>query len=288
MEIDERLVKKGKNEPRDGLMQQGKVHVALAKQFAAELTDGGWSSDDTIALEGYVTSLDSTVAAQAEARLTASAAAETAAGSVDGSKAFLRRLRNALPRALREAKEPGLSMSTFAPGESLKRSTPRLSAYLTRIQPSVAKLDNHLMKAFGGKMASEVLVSIKSELDGADVTHEIAWRSLPKETLLVCETKGRVLEAIEDLNRAAKSAFDKQPETAALFNKDVLDRARRERKGKAKAKAKAEEAAPAEGKSTTTTPAEGKTPAIAPAKGTAVLGGEVKAPEAAPVEVNAG
>ena len=287
MEIDERLAKKGKNEPREGLMLQGKVHVGLAKQFEADLADNGWSTDDTLAFENSVAALDSTVAAQAEARLTASAALETEAGSIDGSKEFIRKLRNALPRALREAKEPGLAMSSFAPGETVGRSPSKVSAYLTRIQPAVAKLDIHLTKAFAGKKASEVLATVKSALDGASVTQEIAWNSLPKETQIVCETKGRVLEGIEDLNRAAKSAFDKQPETAALFNKDVLDRARRERKKKAKTQA--QEAAPAEGKPATVATPEVKGTAVATpeVKGTAVAPGEVKTPVAAPIKEDA-
>jgi hypothetical protein len=277
MKIDERLARKGRNEPRVGLMQEGKVHVGLAKQFAADLADNGWSSDDTLALESHVATLDSTVSAQAEAKLMASAALQAETDSIDGSKAFVRKLRNALPRALREAEEPGLAMSTFAPGGTLKRSAPKLSSYLTRIQPAVAKLDSHLTKAFAGNKASDVLAAMKTALDGASVTQEIAWKTLPKETLLVCETKGRVLEAIEDLNRAAKSAFDKQPETAALFNKDVLDRARRERKKKAKTQA--QEAAPAAGKPATIATTE--------VNATAVPTGEVKTPVAAPIKEDA-
>src|SRR5690349_15291115 len=50
MIVDIRLVAKGRVHPRDGLLQQGRVHIALAKQHATELEDAGWSSADTDAL----------------------------------------------------------------------------------------------------------------------------------------------------------------------------------------------------------------------------------------------
>jgi len=40
---------------------------------------------------------------------------------------------------------------------------------------------------------------------------------------------GKVLEQIEDLNRAGKSAFDGDAATRGKFNKDILLRARKER-----------------------------------------------------------
>ena len=271
LRIDERLAKKGKKEPREGLMQQGIVHLALAKRFPAELAENGWTSDDTVTFEGRVAALGSTVSAQADARLLASAALDTEASSMADAKKFIRKLRNGLPRALREAQEPGLTMAAFAPGETLGYSTPKVSAYLTRILPAVAKLDNYLTKCFGGKKASEVLADRKSALDGAGVTQEIAWKSLPRETLLVCEIKGRVLEGIEDLNRAGKSAFEEQPETVALFSKEVLARARHERKKKPKPNANAPMAATAPASAQEASCAEAKAKAVAPAEARAPM-----------------
>jgi hypothetical protein len=43
------------------------------------------------------------------------------------------------------------------------------------------------------------------------------------------EVKGRVFQQIEDLNRAARSAFYKQLEIGGKFNKDILLRARKTR-----------------------------------------------------------
>ena len=58
---------------------------------------------------------------------------------------------------------------------------------------------------------------------------------------------GKVLEQIEDLNRAGKNAFDGDAATRGKFNKDILLRAR-----KAQAKKTAEDAPKAGGAAPTT------------------------------------
>jgi hypothetical protein len=67
MTLDTRLVNKGKAEPRDGLAQQGKVHVELAKQHAAALDDNGWSGADTDELATNVGKLEAAAGSQAAA-----------------------------------------------------------------------------------------------------------------------------------------------------------------------------------------------------------------------------
>jgi hypothetical protein len=52
---------------------------------------------------------------------------------------------------------------------------------------------------------------------------------VPQEKLELFAAKGRVLEMIEDLNRAGRIAFEGQAETVGKFNKDLLLRARRSR-----------------------------------------------------------
>ena len=49
-------------------------------------------------------------------------------------------------------------------------------------------------------------------------------------TSALAQTKGRVLQAIEDINRLAKNAFDGQAALVSQFNKDILLRARQEKK----------------------------------------------------------
>jgi hypothetical protein len=71
---------------------------------------------------------------------------------------------------------------------------------------------------------------VKSELDAADTKQEVSVSSLPADTAKLYQTKGKLLEAIEDLNRAGKIAFDGDATKISLWNKDILVRARKARK----------------------------------------------------------
>jgi hypothetical protein len=112
-----------------------------------------------------------------------------------------------------------------------------LTEHLNNISEPVKKLESLLKEYLGGESALASLTKAKQNLDEADAVQEITLAGLPQETLKIYETKGRVLEAIEDINRLAKNAFDGQATLIAQFNKDILLRARKER-------APAEEEAP--------------------------------------------
>ena len=224
---DMRLVMKGKAEPRDALLQQAKVLLDLAEKFPAELDDAGWEADDTTALETNIGLLEGKIGDQAQAWITSEGATRDEGKAIDMVKAYLRRLRNALPRALREAGSTvNVTMASFAVDEALGRSTPKLSAYLTRIRPSVVALDAQLARAFKARAASAELDLVKAALDGADATQEVALGDAPEQTLRLYELMGTVLEQIEDLNRAGRTAFDGDSQTRARFNKDILLRGR--------------------------------------------------------------
>lgn len=233
MTLDTRLVAKGRSEPRGGLAQQGKVHVGLATHHALELDDAGWSATDTAALTTNVATLEQAVGTQSEAY---DHAADTSTGeshAVDHAKAYIRQVRNALPRALRESPSSGVTLDSFRAGVSLARSTPRISKYLAEIRPGVVTLEPALAKHFKGQQASVLLDACKSALDAADTEQELARANAPGETVALHETMGRLLEQIEDLNRAGKIAFDTDATTRAKFNKDILLRARKARPKKA-------------------------------------------------------
>lgn len=233
MTQDKRLVAKGRAEPRDGLAQQGKVHIELAKKYAVELDDAGWSLEDTGELTANVARLEQAVGAQSQAYDHAGHTSVAESQAVDGAKAYIRKLRNALPRALREATESGLTMDAFHAGETLGRSTPKITTYLNTIRPAVVKLDPGLSKHFKGQKASALLDAAKQALDKADAAQELARQDAPGETLSLYEVMGKALEQIEDLNRAAKIAFDGDAATRSKFNKDILIRARKEHAKKA-------------------------------------------------------
>lgn len=242
MTVSMKLVNKGRGEPRDGLVQQGKVHVGLAKKHATELAGAGWTAEKTQALEAGVTSLESNVSIQADSRGAARDLLRTEHDALDSAKTFVRKLRTALPMALRDSPVAGVDAASFKAGRNLGRSTRKVSAYLVQIRPAVVKLDDGLAPYFGSKKASEQLDAVKAALDAAGSEQEVKLAGLPQDTLAVYETKGRVLQTIEDLNRSAKIAFDGQPELIAEFTAmDALERARAPRK---KAPAKPPTAAP--------------------------------------------
>jgi hypothetical protein len=227
MSLDIRLIAKGKNEPRAGVMQQGRFHVGLAHQYAAELDAAGWSPDDAISFVANVTKLDVAAGSQAKAYDDASDNVTSEARAIDAAKGFLRRLRNALPRALRETPSASVTLDSFHVGETLGRSTPKIAKFLARIRPAVVTLDPALKKYFKGNDASAELDTVKTALDQADTTQELSRKQAPVETLAVYEAMGKVLEQIEDMNRAGKSAFDGDAATRGKFNKDILLRARK-------------------------------------------------------------
>lgn len=228
MTLDIRLINKGKSEPRAGLAQEGKVHVGLAKQHEAALEANGWLPKDTDALAVNVASLEAAGGTQAKAYDDASYTTAWEARAITATKAYLRRLRNALPRALREAPTAGVTIEAFHAGEVLGRSTPKLAKYLARIRPAVVTLDPVLQKHFKGTTASAELDAVKAKLDQADTAQELSRKHAPSETVALYEVMGKVLEQIEDLNRAGKSAFDGDAAIRGKFNKDILLRARKE------------------------------------------------------------
>ena len=178
------------------------------------------------------------------------------AQAIDAAKSFLRRLRNALPRALRESPGSGVTASAFEVGDSLQRSTPKISKHLAAIRPAVVKLDPALTKHFNGQLASVLLDQVKAALDDADTTQEVTRKNAPVQTQALYEHMGRVLEQIEDLNRAGKSAFDGDSTMQGKFNKDILLRGRKTAKKTAPKDPKGD-GAPVNGMQTPVSPAGG-------------------------------
>ena len=163
MTSDERLERKGQGQPRLGLVEQGKVSVGLAQQFATQLVTVGWSTQDTNAMAAMVTELESDIAVQAEYRASQHDAHRQEQAGIDDAKKFMRLLKNALPRVLRTP-NIGLTEHDFAAGTTLGRSTPKISGYLAKIRPHVAALDSALTPMFGGQSALAQLDTVKSEL----------------------------------------------------------------------------------------------------------------------------
>lgn len=227
--MDSKLAKKGRNEPRAGIVAEGTAHVGLGEQHAAELAAAGWPEAQTAFLKVQVTKLEDDGAARAEAQDASRAATDTEHAAIDEAKRVIRRLRNALPIALRGAPD-NLTADAFVSGK-LYRTTKRIRAYLGDIRPSVEKLDAALgpffESAYPGLKPSEVVERARKALEDADQQQEVGLKDLPTKTRALYELKGLVLQLIEDMNRVARIAFDGNAAALGKFNKDILLRARK-------------------------------------------------------------
>jgi hypothetical protein len=228
MAINLRLARKGADEPRKGLIQQAKYHAKLASDKSDDLQRVGWKMEKTKQLQNDILALESQSAEQADNRGSATKLTLSESAARTQAKAFIRKLRNALPTVLRDNPDTDVSLDIFNKG-TLAQSTPKISGFLNEVSGPVGKLDGLLVDYFDGKSALEQLTTAKKNLDDADTIQETTLAGLPEATLQIYETKGRVLEAIEDINRLAKNAFDGQAHLIGQFNKDILLRARQEK-----------------------------------------------------------
>lgn len=94
----------------------------------------------------------------------------------------------------------------------------------------VAKLETAFAPYFKQQILTKLIDDARAKLDAASATQEVDIASLPEDTAIMYERKGRLLEHIEDMNAIARNAFEDAPETRAKFNKDILNRGRRAKK----------------------------------------------------------
>jgi hypothetical protein len=229
-ELDMNLVKKGKKEPREGLRDEGVVHVGLGQKYEAELGACGWSAENTAQMGTLVEELGSGVAAQAEAKVSAKGKTGVEQAVKAQAKELIGKVRLGASIVLTDATAPGVTKESFEAGHALGQSTPKIAMYLEKIQPAVEKLDDRLLKFFNGQKASEMIAQVRKNLDAAQAVQEVETSSLPTETQKVYETKGKLLKQIEEMNKIGKMAFWGQNDIAGLFSKDVLNRARKSAK----------------------------------------------------------
>lgn len=231
MALDEELVAKGKKEPLEGLKAQGRVHLELIAAHA-ELKDHGWTDDGTKGLTADVATISSVEASRSDAQDSARAATLGQEKAIDDAKRFIASLRNVQAPVLRKAKKAGVVIEKqMLWSGTLSRSVPAIASYLTTVQPTVKRLDA-FFKPYVKVVASDRIGELRKQLEAADSKQESAASSTPEITAKIYEAKGRVLEAIEELNGIAKNAFAGNAAVIGKFNKDLLLRARRERAAK--------------------------------------------------------
>jgi hypothetical protein len=228
-EMDQDLIEKGMREPREGLRDEAMAHVGIGRKYPTELLAVGWSSERTDEIEALAASLGSRVAQQAEAKAEAHAQTATERAAVANAKDLIGKTRLGVSLPVSSGRAPATAKEKLEAGHALRQSTPKIAMYLEKILPTVASLDDQLAIYFGGERPSTLLASARSALDAAEQTQEGQKGSVPRETLEIYEAKGLLLCRIEEMNKVGKIAFYGQSDVAGLFNKDVLNRARKTR-----------------------------------------------------------
>lgn len=226
---DMEAVKRGRKEPRLGIVSQAGVSIQLAKDKAAELAPFGWRPEDTAELERLHTLLKSELAEQAEAKDGSRLATADQNAAFSKAKALKRNLDRAVQSLFRRETGLPVTRDAFEAGGRIGESVPRMVGYLLKVLPAVEKVSGHLAKRMGGIDPVAAIKSVQAVLESADVTQERALADLPSDTLEVYEAKGKALTLLADLIGAGRSAFDGDAIEAAKFNKDLIVRARKER-----------------------------------------------------------
>lgn len=230
MTSDRRLIAKGQSEPFQSLVDQGRYHAKLGELHAAALTENNWTAQQTADLLAEVAALDSDKNRQIDERAGAKANTRNEASAISEAKALINQIRNVARLVVRKNANAGVALDEFNSGGPLGRVSSKISAYLGRLVVPATKLETAFAPFFKQQQLSKLIGDARAKLDAASATQEVDIASLPEDTALVYERKGRLLEHIEDLNAIARNAFADEPETRAKFNKDILNRGRRSKK----------------------------------------------------------
>lgn len=226
MPFDERLARKGRKEPLQGLVDQGRASAEVAGRFPNELLNRGWTAEETKQLLDQVAALDTETMRVLEVRSAAHGTTDEEGVAITESKELIGSVRALARQLVRKNPNAGVKLSDLQSGKTLERDADEISAFLGKLIVSAKKLDAAAAKHFEGKNLSELLTAAKSKLDTASAKQVAELGALPDDTKGLYELKGRLLEEIEDLNAIAKVAFRGQATKIGQFNKDVLLKAR--------------------------------------------------------------
>lgn len=230
MSTDRRLVAKGTNEPFQALIDQGRYHLKLAEQHAGVLAEHNWTPQQTAELAAEIAGLDTDKNRQLDERSSSKQTTRDEAAAISDAKALINRVRNLARQVVRKNGSAGVTVEEFNAGGPLGRAASKISAYLGRLGVVAAKLDTAFAPYFKQQVLSKLIDDARARLDAASATQEADIASLPEDTAVLYERKGRLLEHIEDMNAIARNAFEDAPETRGKFDKDILNRGRRPKK----------------------------------------------------------
>jgi hypothetical protein len=235
---DDALVRKGKRHPAENILGQADMSITAAKERIESLVQAGYTRENLSELISRYAELCALLSrstmAVGEARLATRAEAE----AIDEARCFIQFLRTVSSMALRDHRVEGLKPHMLQPERPLGRCSGKIVTHLESIRSTVAKLDEVLKPYFQGGKASERLAEVSSKLAKINANQEVRRQSLPEETRRLQLAKGRLIEAIEDLNRIAQFAFVDRT-VRATFDKRILMRGRKTR-GKKEAEGEGE------------------------------------------------
>lgn len=230
MSVDESLVIKGVNVPRLGLLDQARVQRELLEKHRATFNEYGWNDALTTEFDDAITFVSSERAAAIEARTASKDNLARQEHAVTDAKAFKRKLVLGFNDLQADRRLSDHVHQAITKSGRLRRSPVLISGYFGDIRPHVEKYDELLKPYFRGASPLDLLDTIVTELDSAQAKQEADYSALPLETRKVYEAKGLLLSLIEKINRIGKIAFDGDAMAIALFNKDLIQRARQSRR----------------------------------------------------------
>lgn len=226
-----RLINKGAREPIVDLMQQGAMTREVMTLHEATLRRFGLTDARRDALVKTEEALQKLIASGAAQREEARETTRSRNRELGAAKAYIRCLQQAVPMALadgRAAKDPkvnGINPSVFII-RALGRHPSGVVQYLSRVESFVEVLDPYLKPFFQGESALKRHKELRGALADAEAIQDSTRVNLPTSTAEYRALKGLLLEAIEDINRIGRIAFNGDATSSAPFNKDLLVRGR--------------------------------------------------------------
>jgi hypothetical protein len=225
-EIEERQIQRGGQDGHTALVEQVGASYAHAETYKEPLVqaglDPGWYPTTKTLLASVMTLLGS----QTSTRDGALSSTMEEGAACSRLKAVMRQEKTAAEIVLANGPVAGVYLSSFMTGP-LGKSTKGVLEQAARIHPFVVALEEPLKRYFKGQSPTAVLDQAIEGLIAASDAQESKHTSAPLETRALRLAKGKLLDQLELLNRVARIAFDGDAQIRALFNKDILLRARR-------------------------------------------------------------
>lgn len=225
---NEGLVLKGRWEPAAGLAQQAEYSLALWSEFEREMVGNGFSEEKAERMREVLRQVKAAAETERWERR------RDVALAVNGSKAFIFRLRRAAPMVLRDRALSEPTTADFFPGQ-VERSVPRIIEYLERIRPHVKRLEPSFRPYFRDESPVLILDAVLTSLESVQSQQDLSATQLEDSSTAHDEAKGQLLHLVEDLNRVGAIAFHGRADVIGRFNKDLLLKARRSKSGRAEA-----------------------------------------------------